>query len=239
MSTLTPTQGSAGVLPTFGAEPIASTGQTNYQTAADRSGLVWAQSFKGLSAHFGEMAQASFRADMEEAGRMAGMKPDYRPEDAPLIQGEAYRKAALKTYGDQLESKTRVAWNDAFDGYMKLPADQRDPAKFQTQMEEQRQQLLKHDVFPEAQPQFQKEWDRLSLAYQSGAREDLDKRTLETAKASNLANAKAAADTAHRVASLPSPDADKEARRYPTQGEQTLLLLVHQLAGHNNGVPYA
>jgi hypothetical protein len=210
MSTLTPTQGNAGVLPTFGAEPISSTGQSNYPMAADRSGLVWASSFKGLSAHFGDWAAASFRSDMEDAGRMAGLRPDYRPEDAPIIQNAAYRKAALKTYGDQLETKTRTVWNDSYDAYLKLPADQRDPAKFKADMDARRQEILKHDVFPAAQPQFQKEWDGLSLAYESGAREDLDKRTLESAKASNMTNAKAAADTAHRIASIPGENSDKE-----------------------------
>lgn len=210
MSNFTPMQGNAGVLPTFGADPISSTGQTNYQTVADRSGLVWTQSFRGLSAQFGDWAQASFRADMENAGRMAGMRSDYRPEDAPIIQRAAYQKAALKTYGDQLETKTRTVWSDGLDAYMKLPADQRDPAKFKEQMEAQRQEILKHDVFPEAQPQFQKAWDSLALTVNGAARDDLDRRTLESAKASNMANAKAAADMAHRVASLPGPEADKQ-----------------------------
>jgi hypothetical protein len=38
---------------------------------------------------------------------------------------------------------------------------------------------------------------------------------------------------------LPCSDADEEARRNPPQGEQTLLLLVHQLPRHNYWVPYA
>ncbi len=38
---------------------------------------------------------------------------------------------------------------------------------------------------------------------------------------------------------LPGSDADEEARRNPSQGEQTLLLLVHQLTRHNYWVPYA
>jgi hypothetical protein len=38
---------------------------------------------------------------------------------------------------------------------------------------------------------------------------------------------------------LPGPDADEESRRNPPQGEQTLLLLVHQLSRHNYWVPYA
>ncbi|MGJ0393040.1 MAG: hypothetical protein ACR650_09820 [Methylocystis sp.] len=192
---------SAGILPTFAAQPIGSTGKSDYRMPVSEAGAVEAKTLGAAGEFFGKMAEESFKADQTEAGKVAGLDPDYRPS---VFQTEAYKKAALSTYGNQLEAKTRAAVDTAYRDYMNLPRDARDPAAFTKTLEEQKQALLKADVFAQAQPDFEKHWAALSQTYSRSVLDDHDRAQLDQAKAATLQNLNATSDVAHRVASLPT-----------------------------------
>lgn len=218
-------QAGFGQLPTFGVEPVATTGNTAYPVADHPEGAIWAKGLGHVSATLGEWARQSFQAEAEQAGRIAGLDPNYRPDQAPLIQRAAFNRAALSTYQNGLEAKARQTANDAWGAYMDQPASQRDPQALVKTLDARRAELLKGDVFPEVQADFEKAWTSLRATYAKGAQDDHDKRQLDSAKAATLANLSAAGDTAHRAASIPGAAADGQ--------------IAAQIAAHDSLVDHA
>lgn len=223
-------QPTAGALPTFGMQPIASTGDSNFSPVpgavpdASRIGATWATGFGKIAGTLGDMAETSAKYDAQEAGRVAGLDPNYRPSGWESV---AYQKAALGTYKDQLEAKARTAAGAAWETYQKLPVDQRDPNVFLKTLSDEREKFIKGDVFPEVTPDFEKGWNSLTQTYSRAAQEDFDRRTLDNARAGKIANQTAAAATAHRIASLPS-SSDPEIRAQIDAHDKLLDAAVNQ-----------
>jgi hypothetical protein len=193
-----------GALPTFGLDPIASTGRTDYALPVGGADAQWGRTWGAVSAQLGDWTFQSARRDAIEAGAMAGIDPNFRPGMGPILQNAAYNAAAIKVYEHGLETKTRAALDGAHRAYMQLPEDQRDPTKFGAELDRIAGDIEKADVFDEVRPSFALGAQRLKANYLADADRDRYRRELDQAKAATIANASSASDTAHRLASLPA-----------------------------------
>ncbi|MDP3554825.1 hypothetical protein [Methylocystis sp.] len=193
-----------GALPTFGMDPVDSTGGTNYTLPVGGAEAQWGRAWGAVSAQLDDWTFQSARRDAIEAGAMAGLDPNFRPGVGPILQGAAYNAAAIKVYENGLETKTRTSLDGAHRAYMELPEDQRDPKQLAAALDKVAGQIEKADVFDEVRPSFQLGAQRLTANYLADADRDRYRRELDQAKAATIANASSASDTAHRLASLPA-----------------------------------
>lgn len=208
MANTDPNRPQAGALPSFGTDasfqvPSISVPGGGLQQQA-------ANIFSGLASRLGGWADTAAQDEGARAGKVAGLDPSYRPDDDETIYGRAYRQNAEQSYTNALESNTRQKLGAAYDDYMAQPQSERQPAAFAQTVAKIRSTMLNGDVFPDIQSQWGNSFDSVAQTYQKSARDDFDKRTADQAKASLITNAASAADTAHRVASIPGPDADAQ-----------------------------
>lgn len=166
--------------------------------------------FSSLSAQLQGQADAAAADEGRRAGKVAGLDQNYRPDDVQSVRARAFRDAATSTYGSQVELQARDRANKAYSDWEDLPADQRDPKALQATFDKIGAEFRKDHVFPELQGQFNVAFGGLTQGYMKAADADLEKRTKDAAKATLLQNTASAADTAHRLASLPTPDVDKQ-----------------------------
>ncbi len=198
-----------GALPTFEAQPISSTGSTSYSVPDGNSGTIAAAGFDKITKTANEWGEQAARDEATTAGQVAGLDPSYRPDSSETLRGQAFRAAAVATYGNQLEAKVRQTTGQIWNDYIALPADQRDPAALTSTLDAARKSMLDPktgDVFPQVQPHFEQAWSQYTQAYAKGATDDFDRRSLDAAGAAAIQNQNASAEKSLQLASIPNQD---------------------------------
>lgn len=97
------------------------------------------QVFNGVLDQVNQLHAERVKLDAQEAGTKAGATPGFDakklPND-PTIASQAFRDAALQSFGSQLELDQAEKFNQFHLNYMQLPEDQRDPTQLQAQYED-------------------------------------------------------------------------------------------------------
>ncbi len=201
-----PDLGQVGMMPQLGGAAVPVSPDINsfsdrmFARGAGLAGETAARSFGDLSTRLGAMADQSAAYEGQQAGKVAGLSPDYQPNNDESIRGRQFNQAATQTYLNQVSMQSKQAANAAYDSYMQMPADQRDPQVLQKTFNQINQQFTQNHVFPEIQGQFSSEFGSITQSYMQGAQRDLEARTLDASKATTLGNLQTTSDTAHRVA---------------------------------------
>lgn len=199
--------GGPGALPTFGqadtfqyARPLRGIDPAAGQALANVAG--------GLARQFGGLAQ---RANLDIAtrqGQQAGMDPNYRPDADESPDGIAYRNAAVRTYGNQVEIQARGSADQAWQQYQNQPPAQQDPAQLQANLAAIHQDMSQNHLFPSVQPQFDGAWSRISQGYLDAAQTQQRTRAVQANNYSTLLNLNSAHDATVKLASLPGTSDD-------------------------------
>ena len=192
-----------GALPTFGADVQQSTRVREFTgIAGDEAAKV----FGNLSQQLGQWEDHAAQDQGVQQGKVAGLDPNYRPDQDASIMGIARRNAADATYTNTLEASARTSLGNAYDQYQKLPADQRTPDRLQKMIGDIQSDFDQNHVFPQIKGQFDNSFGAIAQSYLRNAQADLDARNQDAAKASFLVNQNSARDSAMRLASLPATD---------------------------------
>jgi hypothetical protein len=165
--------------------------------------------FNGLAEQLNTIADTQAKVEGQNAGKVAGLNPNYRPEGATTIRGRSFEDAAGQTYVNELQAKVR-------DGVWKIYQENiSSPENVAAAIDTFKQGLLDKDVFPDIRGQFDKDFGEISAGVKRAAFGDLTSRLLEREKASNMqANAAGMTAAARAVALNPQdPQAISVARR--------------------------
>lgn len=96
------------------------------QGSVDRTGTAGglatvASSLAQVGSDIGKIADHAAAVEGEEAGRLAGLDPEFRPTKAPTIRGEAYDKAGLQVYGARTRETFAAQLEEAYDAHKDNP----------------------------------------------------------------------------------------------------------------------
>ncbi|MBV1707415.1 MAG: transglycosylase SLT domain-containing protein [Hyphomicrobiales bacterium] len=206
MANTTADLGQVGMMPQLGGAAVPVSPDINsfsdrmFARGAGEAGEVAARSFGDLSTRLGAMADQSAAYEGRQQGLVAGLSANYQPNADESIRGRQFNEAATTTYLNQVSLASKQQANQAYDTYMALPADQRNPAQLQQQLASIHQDFIDNHLAPEMQGQFNDQFGALTQSYLQGAQRDLEARTLDASKATTLGNLQATSDTAHRIA---------------------------------------
>jgi hypothetical protein len=200
--------GPIGQLPTFGDSQVPQSPDINSYSdrllarEAGRPAEIASRAFEGLSNRLGVEADQDAHYEGTMAGRVAGMDPNYRPNQDESLRGRAFNQAATETYLNNVDAQSKQAASTVYDQYMLLPPAQRQPALLQQNLQKVQDDFTKNHLFPEIQGEFNARFANLSTAYLQGAQRDLEKNVHDAAEASFMAKDAANADTTMRIAGL-------------------------------------
>lgn len=193
-----------GALPTFGGAVDDSPRGIRFRGLDGGGAAEGEKVFANLSQQLGAWEDRAAIDEGTRQGKIAGLDPNYRPDDDPSLRGQAYRNAATATYTNNLEANARTALTQAYDQYNALPADQRTPDVLAQNIAKIQNDFHANHVFPEIKGQFDNSFSALSTSFLRGAQSDQEARMRDAAKASFLVNQNSARDTGMRLASIPS-----------------------------------
>jgi hypothetical protein len=198
-----------GALPQFEGVVNPRAGSTDYTggQALDKAAGV----FSGLSDRLFSMADEAAKVEGKVEGSRDAMQQDWRPTNDFSTRAKAYDAAGTQTYLNNLNSKLREGTDDIYSKWGQLPADQRNPEALATSLDGMRDRMLKGpdgdgkqaDVFPEIEGHFNDRFSTIKTAYMRAARDDLEKRQMDAAKASTSTAVVALNNQASRLAALP------------------------------------
>lgn len=103
-----------------------SSGPGSVAMPTDNGVAQAAQSFAGdfasVGARIGAMADHAAQAEGSEAGKLAGLDPEFRPTHNRTLRGDAYDKAGLQIAGAQLNQQIAADFQAAADQHQANPA---------------------------------------------------------------------------------------------------------------------
>lgn len=114
--------------------------------------------FGKVSAKIGALADHAAAVEGKEAGRLAGLDPEFRPTKQLTIRGEAYDQAGLQVY----ETRTRSEMLGDLDGVFEQ--HQNNPAKLNEVLAEKRRAYI-GNALPEIRPELETTFDGVALRY--------------------------------------------------------------------------
>lgn len=137
--------------------------ELQHEGSVDRAGLSAglssvAASFAKVSDQVGAIADHAAATEGTEAGRMAGLDPEFRPTHSLTIRGEAFDRAGVAIYGAR--AKERFA-NDLAGAYEQHQAD---PQGLAGALDAKRQSWLAESL-PEIRPELELMFDKSRFAY--------------------------------------------------------------------------
>ncbi len=149
-----------------------------------------------LANTFGAMADDAAKAEGEEAGKVAGLDPHYRPDGSLTIRGKAFNDAATKTYENNLDAQMRNDMQATFE------ANRNSPAGLKKAFDQLYQQYTGPDghVFDEIRGDFNAQFARLRLPYENKALSNFESDTHDQGRASLVDNLTATQTNAARMA---------------------------------------
>jgi hypothetical protein len=198
--------GPIGELPTFGNSQVPQSPDINSYSdrmmarEAGAAGETSSRLFEGLSSRLGNYADQAAHYEGTQAGQVAGMDPNYRPNADESIRGRAFNQAAQATYLNNVDAQSKSAASTVYDQYMALPPAQRQPQLLQQNLQKVQDDFTKNHLFPEIQGEFTTKFAGTSLALMQGANRDLEKNVHDQAQASLITNLNATSDLGHRIA---------------------------------------
>jgi hypothetical protein len=159
-------------------------GELSARAGVDREGLAgglssWAQAFGQIGDRVGKMADHAAAREGAEAGRAAGLDPEFRPSKALTIRGEAFDRAGLDVH--------RTKALTAFSADLAAAYDQfgHDPAELSKALAAKRQSWKTHSI-PEIHPDLDLQFEQASLAFMRQAARDQAKRAADEAQAAAM-----------------------------------------------------
>jgi hypothetical protein len=152
--------------------PNRQSGQLRIATGIDQRGGVpsvpssgFGEAMRGLAADFGQVgakigALADHAAAVEgaEAGKIAGLDPEFRPTKNLTIRGEAFDRAGLQVY----ETRTRTAMLADLDAAFEQ--HQADPAALQQAFADKRRAWI-GEALPEVRADLELSFDNAALTF--------------------------------------------------------------------------
>lgn len=156
-------------------------------------------------------AVADEQAQLEgaRAGRTAGLDPNYRPEGASTLRGQAFEKAATATYLDNLDARLRTDMQAAYE------ANRHNPTELKAAFDRLGAQYEREHVFDDIRGRFHADFARLRMPYQNRALADLEERTRDDSRAALVENVTSSQSNALRAAAADpnSPQTAETVRR--------------------------
>ncbi len=195
-----------GALPTFDADVQQVTRVREFPGIAGQEG---AAVFGKLSQKLGSWEDRAATDEGVQQGKVAGLDPNYRPDQDESLRGIARRNAADMTYANTLVANARNDTSGAWEWYQQLPPGGRDPAMLARKLGDIQTDYNQNHVFDAVRGGFNDAFSKMADPYLRGAEADADARLRDQTKASFLVNQNSARAAGMRVASIPSSsDAD-------------------------------
>lgn len=148
------------------------------QGSVDREGLsgglsAFAAGFAQAGARIGAIADHAAAKEGTEAGRIAGLDPEFRPTRALTIRGEAYDKAGLEIYGARVKTAFAADLDAVYD------AHKGDPQALSAALEAKRNSWVGESL-EEVRPELELVYEKSRFAYlRQAAREQHARITAE------------------------------------------------------------
>lgn len=133
------------------------------QGSVDRTGLSTgltsvAAGFAQISNDVGKIADHAAAVEGTEAGRLAGLDPEFRPTKSMTIRGEAYDQAGVAVYGARAKERFAADLTDAYDKH------QGDPQGLAAALDAKRNSWL-GETIPEIRPELELMFDKSRFSY--------------------------------------------------------------------------
>ena len=160
--------------------------------------------FNGLADQLNTIADTQAKTEGQNAGKVAGQDPAYRPTGATTIRGKSFEEAATATYVDTLQTKMR---EDVWKTYQ---ANADNPAGLDAALTKLKGEYDAKHVFPEIRAQFDGDYLKTTMPYRHQSFRDVQEKTRDQAKAAlitNIASLDMQLENAARMA--PGPERDK------------------------------
>jgi hypothetical protein len=131
--------------------------------SVDRAGLAGglatvASSLAQVGGQIGKIADHAAAVEGEEAGRLAGLDPEFRPTKSLTIRGEAYDKAGITVYGARAKLRFAGDLEAAYD------AHKDDPQGLAKALDAKRTSWLAESL-PEVRPELELMFDKARVQF--------------------------------------------------------------------------
>lgn len=134
-------------------------GQGSVDHAGLSTGLTsFAANFAQIGNEVGKIADHAASVEGSEAGRLAGLDPEFRPTKSMTIRGEAYDNAGITVYGARAKERFAADLADAYDKH------QADPQALAAALEGKRNSWL-GETIPEIRPELELMFDKSRFTY--------------------------------------------------------------------------
>lgn len=117
----------------------------------------------GLARRFSAIADEQAVIEGEKAGQAAGNDKGFRPDGVTTLRGQAYDKAGIKTYLDNLDAALRQDLQGVFE------KNSNNPEGLKTALDGVKSTYEKEHVFPEIAGRFNAHFEILRMPYQKKA----------------------------------------------------------------------
>ena len=138
--------------------------------------------FNGLADQLNTIADTQAKTEGQNAGKVAGQDPAYRPTGATTIRGKSFEEAATATYVDTLQTKMR---EDVWKTYQ---ANADNPAGLDAALTKLKGEYDAKHVFPEIRAQFDGDYLKTTMPYRHQSFRDVQEKTRDQAKAALITN---------------------------------------------------
>ena len=133
------------------------------QGSVDREGLsgglsAFASAFARTGARIGAIADHAAAKEGTEAGRIAGLDPEFRPTGALTIRGEAYDKAGLEIHSTRVQTAFAADLDATYD------AHKGDPQALSAALEAKRNAWV-NESLPEIRPELELMFEKSRFTY--------------------------------------------------------------------------
>ncbi|MGY3392930.1 hypothetical protein ACVWW6_005521 [Bradyrhizobium sp. USDA 3311] len=147
-----------------------------------------------LASTFGAMADDAAKAEGEDAGKVAGLDPHYRPDGSLTIRGKAFNDAATKTYQNNLDAQMRNDMQATFE------ANRNSPGDLKKAFDQLGRTYNDQHVFDGIRGEFNAQFARMRLPYENKALSNFESDTHDQERASLSENLTATQTNAARMA---------------------------------------
>jgi hypothetical protein len=133
------------------------------QGSIDREGLAGgltsvARGFAQIGNDVGRIADHAAAVEGAEAGRLAGLDPEFRPTKSMTIRGEAYDQAGIAIYGTRAKERFAADLADAYDKH------QADPQALGAALDAKRNSWI-GEALPEIRPELELQFEKSRFTY--------------------------------------------------------------------------
>ena len=177
--------------------------------------------FNGLADQLNTIADTQAKTEGQNAGKVAGQDPAYRPTGATTIRGKSFEEAATATYVDTLQTKMR---EDVWKTYQ---ANADNPAGLDAALTKLKGEYDAKHVFPEIRAQFDGDYLKTTMPYRHQSFRDVQEKARDQSRAALITNIDSV-DRQLEIAAqmMPGPERDKQLAELTAQKDAKLRAAV-------------